>query len=572
MVLTLCVLCVFAVKSLLFSKTERQQIMLPPLTPEQQQWVDTTLNTMTLPQCVGQLLCSLHPRFSTADWLDLLKKVPLGSLLVRSTASADLRAQLQVLQENSAVPLLATADLEHGAIALTDGTEFPWLMGAGAANHAELVALMGQATAAEARYAGIHWTFSPVIDLNYNFNNPITNIRAFSDQPERVIRLATAFVRGLQAEGRLAATAKHFPGDGMDDRDQHLATTVNNLPFEQWQATYGRVWRAIIEAGVMAIMPGHISLPAYQGFANRPEDAPPATLSPQLLNDLLRAELGFDGLLISDASGMIGMTSRVPTEERAVASIKAGLDVYLFPDTLKDFERLVQAVEQGRLSEERVRQAARRVLELKARLNLHRDPFGPQPSAADKSHYRQAAQTMADKSTTLLRSDGLPSLNLAPGSRVLTVTIGQLSPFNKFMPQLDLDAFDDELRRRGFEVEHLLNPEDDVLQAKAAEADAVFLNLMALPYMVLGTVRNLVGHLGHWYWRTIFVDFPQTRFTSFGHPYVLHEMPHLPNLLVAYGNSDVSQRAAVKVWLGEIEPQGDCPVRLPKITIQPLPE
>jgi beta-N-acetylhexosaminidase len=544
--------------------------MLIPLTAEQRRWVDTTLDGMTLPQCVGQLLCPSHPRFGTADWLDLLERVPIGSLTVRGISTADLRECMHALQDRSAVPLLAAGDLEHGAIALTDGTEFPWMMGAGAADDAELMTAMGQATAAEARYAGLHWTFAPVVDLNYNFDNPITNIRALSDQPERVIRLACAFVRGLQAGGRLAATAKHFPGDGVDDRDQHLSTTVNSLPFEQWKATYGRVWRAVIEAGVMCIMSGHISLPDYEGFADRPEEAPPATLSPRLLGDLLRRELGFEGLLLSDASAMIGLASRVSSEERVVSCIKAGLDVYLFPETLQDFERLVQAVEQGSLSEERVRQAARRVLEMKARLNLHHDPFGPKPSAAEKSRYQQAAQTMADKSMTVLRSDGRPPLKLAPGSRVLTVTIGQLSPFNKFMPQLDLDGFDDELRQRGFEVEHLLNPEDDVLLAKAAEHDVVFVNLMALPYMVMGTIRNLVGHLGHWNWRSLFVDYPQVVYTSFGNPYVLHEMPHLPNLLAAYGNSDVSQRAAVRVWLGEIEAQGDCPVGLPRVTVQPL--
>jgi beta-N-acetylhexosaminidase len=545
--------------------------MLTPLTPDQQRWVDTTLAKLSLPECAGQLLCASHPRFSPADWLDLLRKAPLGSITVRGTSSAALRQQMQALQEAAAVPLLVAADLEHGANALSDGTEFPWLMAAGAANDVELMTMMGRATAAEARYAGIHWTFAPVIDLNYNFNNPITNIRALSDQPERVIRLATAFVQGLQAEGRLAATAKHFPGDGLDDRDQHLATTVNSLPFEQWQATYGRVWRAIIEAGVMAIMPGHISLPDYQGFADEPEAAPPATLSPKLLIDLLRGELGYTGLLISDASAMIGLTSRLASQERAVQSIKAGLDVYLFPDTLADFARLIQAVAQGRLAEERVREAARRVLEMKARLNLHRDPFGPEPSPADKSAFQHAAQSIADKSITILRRDGRPPLRLAPGSRVLTVTIGQLSPFNKFMPQLDLTAFDDELRRRGYQVEHLLNPEDDLLLAKAAEYDTVFLNLMALPYMVLGTIRNLVGHLGYWDWRSFFVDHPQVLVTSFGNPYVLYEMPHLPNLLVAYGNSDVSQRAALKVWLGEIEAQGQCPVSLPKVAIQPLP-
>ncbi len=368
----------------------------------------------------------------------------------------------------------------------------------------------------------------------------------------------------------MAATAKHFPGDGMDNRDQHLATTVNNLPFADWQATYGAVWRAVIEAGVMCIMPGHISLPDYQGFADRPEQAPPASISPELLQDLLRNELGFAGLLISDASGMIGLTTRVPSEERVVQCIKAGLDVYLRGEPVADFERLLQAVKEGRLSEKRVWDAARRVLELKARLNLHRDAFGPKPSDADKRSYQQAAQAMADKSITLLRGgDHLP-VDLQAGYRVLTVTIGASSQFNRFMPPRELAAFDEELRTRGFQVEHLLNPDDEELLAKASEADVVFMNLLMLPYMVLGTMQNLVGHLGRWRWRSLFIDHPQVCHTAFGNPYVLHEMPHLPNLLAAFGDSEVSQRAAVKVWLGEINAQGECPVKLPEVRIRPL--
>ncbi|OUC08004.1 hypothetical protein RY27_11580, partial [Litorilinea aerophila] len=266
--------------------------MLVPLTAEQQQWVDSTLQSMTLSQCVGQLLCASHPRFTTDEWLALLDRVPLGALTVRHVSSPELREQMQRLQERSPIPLLVAGDLEHGANALTDGTQFPWMMAAGAADDEALMRQMGQATAAEARHAGIHWTFAPVVDLNYNFNNPITNVRALSDQPDRVIRLATALIQGMQADGLLAATAKHFPGDGMDDRDQHLATTVNHLPFAQWQETYGRVWRAVIDAGVMCVMPGHISLPDYQGFTDQPEAAPPATLSAHLLQDLLRKELG----------------------------------------------------------------------------------------------------------------------------------------------------------------------------------------------------------------------------------------------------------------------------------------
>ncbi len=543
--------------------------MIDPLTADQQRWVNTTLDALTIPECLGQLLCPSSPRSTTEEWLELMQQVPFGVISLRGATSEETRDRMQRLQAAAKVPILAGGDMEQGANTLTDSTEFPRPMAMGAANDPELVRAIGQATAAEARYAGMHWTFSPVIDLNYNPNNPITNVRAFGDEPERVIRIATAMIEGLQ-DGGLAATAKHFPGDGMDDRDQHLATTINNLPFADWQATYGKVWRAAIDAGVMAVMPGHISLPAYQGYADRPVDAPPATLDAKLLNGLLRKELGFDGLIISDASGMIGLTTRVPTDQRVVECIKAGCDVYLFPETIDDYERLLGAVKDGRLSEERVRAAARRVLELKARLNLHVDPFGPEPTAADISSYQQTAQALADKSMTVLRgADELP-MDLQPGGRVLTVTIGANSQFNRFMPPRELPVVDAELQGRGYQVEHLFNPGDEELLEKAGEADVVFMNLLMLPYMVMGSIHNLVGHLGHWRWRSLFMDHPRVRYTAFGNPYVLHELPHLPNLLATYSDSPASQRAAVKAWLGEIAVVGDCPVRLPAVKIQGL--
>ncbi|MBN1994307.1 MAG: hypothetical protein JW953_16535 [Anaerolineae bacterium] len=543
--------------------------MLNPLNTQQQQWVETTLAAMSLEECAGQLLCPSLPRFTTADWLDLLKKVPLGCMFIRNMPQDELRQMMTAIQAHSPIPILVAGDLEHGAQAVQDeGTVFPWLMAAGATNNAELMAAMGRATAVEARYAGLHWTFGPVVDLNYNFNNPITNIRALSDEPERVMRLAPPFIRGLQENGRLAATAKHFPGDGVDDRDQHLVTSVNSLPFSQWQETYGQVWTSVIKAGVMSIMAGHISLPDYQGFTACPDDAPPATLSQELLLNLLRQELGFEGLIVSDASPMIGLTSRVPASERILRNLAAGVDVYLFPDPIKDFAWLIQGVRDGRLSEERIRQSTRRVLALKARLNLPQDPFGPPPSDAQKRGFQQAAQDMADKSITVMRGDGRPPLQLPSGARVLTVTIGQL---NQFMGQKDLETFDLELRRRGYQVDHLLNPENDELRDKVVAYDLVFINLFTTPMMVLGTIRTVVGGFRSWGWRSIFVDNPHVVFTSFGNPYTLYEMPHIPNLVAAYGDSEVSQRAAVKVWLGEIEPQGDCPVELPRVVVKPWP-
>jgi beta-N-acetylhexosaminidase len=184
-------------------------------------------------------------------------------------------------------------------------------MAAGAANDPGLVAELGKATAIEARHIGVNWCLTPVVDLNYNFDNPVVNIRSMGDQPERVAHLVSILIQALQAHG-VAATAKHFPGDGMDSRDQHLVTTINSLPFDRWLETYGYVWKQAIDAGIWTIMPGHISLPAFQGFVEQEEDAPPATISRELLETLLRQELGFDGVIVSDATGMMGFASRLP--------------------------------------------------------------------------------------------------------------------------------------------------------------------------------------------------------------------------------------------------------------------
>ncbi|MGB3717861.1 MAG: glycoside hydrolase family 3 N-terminal domain-containing protein [Candidatus Promineifilaceae bacterium] len=544
--------------------------MLKSLTDEQQTWVEATIDSMTLEQQVGQLLCPMIPHFQTDDWLRLLQQIPLGALFIRSMPGVAIREMLTAIQEGSPIPLLVAGDLEHGAIAVADeGTVFPWPMAAAAADDLDLITKMGRATATEARYRGLHWNFGPVVDLNLNFNNPITNIRSMGDDPDRIIRLSVPLIKSLQAGGHLAATAKHFPGDGVDDRDHHIAGSVNSLPMTQWKETYGQVFQAAVDAGVLSIMPGHISLPDYQGYRHNPDDAPPATLSRDLLIGLLREEMGFDGLIVSDASVMNGLTTRVPAAERAARSIAAGIDMYLFPDPVQDFNYLLAGLQNGLLSEERVRDAARRVLELKARLNLHEDPFGPSPSATDKESFRQAAQEMADKSVTILRTDGRPPLALQPGARVLTVTVGEI---NQMLGVEDLSVFDDELRDRGFSVTHLLNPNNDELREGAAEHDVVFINVYTMPFAVIGTVRTVIGHFNSWSWRSLFADNSHVVYTAFGSPYLLYEMPHVPNLIATYGANNVQQRAAVKVWLGEIEPSGSCPVRLPKTKVRPFVE
>jgi beta-N-acetylhexosaminidase len=411
----------------------------------------------------------------------------------------------------------------------------------------------------------VNWLFNPVVDLNYNFNNPITNIRALGDDPRQVSRLATIWLQAMQQHG-VAATAKHFPGDGIDDRDQHLLTSVNSLPFAQWLETFGLVWKAVIEAGVMCIMPGHISLPDYQGYREQPEEAPPATLSRKLLIDLLRRELGYAGVIVSDNASMIGLTCHADAEDLVVEAIASGIDIYLNADPDYDFDRLLRGVHDGRISEAQIYESARRVLEMKARLNLFANPFGPAPTRAEQAVFQATAQAMADKSITVLRSSGSLPLGLAPGARVLTVTYGQLMPY---MEINDLTVFDQELEARGFQVDHLLNPSSDELRQQAEAHDAIFINLCKMPMMPLGTAR-ITDTFRRWGWRSLYRRHPQVAYTSFGNPYIAYELPTVPRLIAAYGNSDCSQRAAVKVWLAEIEAQGTLPVRMPKVTIKPL--
>ena len=542
--------------------------MIQPLTLQQAQWVDKTLRSLTMEQCVGQLLQVTQPFGTASEWLAFLEKVPIGAMSARTPTPEVYRAILEELQRAAAIPLFAIANMEHGAAEWPNyGTDFPSLMAAGAANDPGLIAELGKATAMEARHVGVNWCLTPDIDLNYNFDNPVTNIRSMGDQPERVARLATAMIQALQTHG-VAATAKHFPGDGMDCRDQHLVTTVNNLPYDQWLETYGSVWKQAIEAGVWTIMPGHISLPAYQGFFEQPEDAPPATISRELLQTLLRQEFGFEGVIVSDATGMMGFASRLPPAERAVAAINAGIDLYLDTKPDVDYPALLAAVRDGRLPEERVKDAARRVLSLKARLRLAEEPIGPAPSAAESASFAQAAQAIADQSITLVRVKDPFPLSLPQKAKILTVTV---MPSGTMRPLPDLIAFDEELQRRGFQVEHLLNPRSDELRAKAQEQDAVFINVHVEPMMTLGSVRVLVGSFGNWGWRSLFTEHPQVVYTSFGSPYLSFELPQAPTIAAAYGGSVMAQRAAVKFWFGEIPPRGTLPIQLPRVKIQPLP-
>jgi len=306
-------------------------------------------------------------------------------------------------REASRFPLPIAADVENGCGSLAEGmASLPHLMALGATSSPELAYAYGKTIALESVSIGLDWSLAPVADLNLNPFNPIVNIRAVADAPGLAIRLLTELVRGMQANG-LAATAKHFPGDGVDYRDQHLVTTCNSLPREEWRRNHGAVFQALIDGGVDAVMTGHISLPAYQGGATA-GDCLPATLSYELTTRLLKEEMGFGGVVISDALDMGGFLKWYGRSRGEVECFKAGTDVLLWP-TLGYFDLLERAIAAGEIPMTRLDDAVARIWRLKERRGLlDRASGGRRELAPDDLLYiEDTAARVAAGGPTLLR-------------------------------------------------------------------------------------------------------------------------------------------------------------------------
>lgn len=321
------------------------------------------------------------------------------------------------------VPPLCTADLECGAGTMSGLTAFPDLMALGANDSEGLAYEVGKAAALEGRSLGLHWTFSPCVDIAAVPDSPVVSTRSAGRTLERVLKTGRGYMLGLQDHG-LLATLKHFPGDGYTTFDQHLTTVQSPLDMAEWWQGPGEVYRQLIEAGAKTIMAGHIALPAYDQPDRVLGSCPPATLSRRLLTDLLRGELGFEGFLVSDAMGMGGVAGFINPFESYARFLEAGGDCVLFArvSDRRFFEEMESLVLKDVLKEATVYDRATRMLALKEDLGLFAAPRPP--ASFDASAHAALAKRVIEGSVTLVRDrNGVLPFELTPNTRVLHVVV-----------------------------------------------------------------------------------------------------------------------------------------------------
>ncbi len=536
--------------------------------PSETRWVKKVLSKMSLAEKVGQLIAIPYTgSFFNRDSEEmerlehLIVNRKVGGMILYGGDVYETAFLTNVCQRWAEIPLLIASDLERGLGNQIQGTtQFPPLMALGAIGSEDHIYRIGQITAREARAIGIHLTYAPVVDVNINPENPIINVRSFGEDPEYVSRLAAPFIRGCQDHG-LLTTAKHFPGHGDTDLDSHLELPSVTGDLERLQRVELYPFRKAIEAGVSVIMTAHIVFPALDSTPDLP-----ATLSPNIVTKLLRKELGFEGLIVTDAMTMDGITKLYAPEEAAVKALQAGVDMILkTPAEEEVIEALIQAVQRGEIPEEKIDASVRRILEAKARLGLHKkrlvDIEVLDEILASESHMRLAEQ-MFENAITLVKNDDqvLPlndpekkiavfSLSSDPGGYYTGRTfIQEVEERSSDLISFYAEAFTgEEFLRQGME--------------QAKDADIIVFTLFSARQARKGSVDLSLNHI-QMVQEASKGDAPVV-VISFGSPYFLKHFPQVDVYVCVYRWTQEAQIAAVKALFGDIEIMGRLPVSLP---------
>ncbi|MBQ7308515.1 MAG: beta-hexosaminidase [Clostridia bacterium] len=395
------------------------------LSSEDIKWVEETIKSMTSEEKVGQLFFQLTAGIDENYLKNLVTKYHLGGCRYNNMPGSVIQMQNSMLQKHSKIPLFIACNTETGGNgACSDGTFIASGIKIGATNNVEYAKKLGQYSNEEAASIGCNMAFAPVCDIHYNWENTEIVSRAFGNDPERVAKMSKAYLDGAHTIKGFACAAKHFPGNGQDFRDAHISNNINNFNEKEWMETYGLVYKTLIDGGLDAIMGGHIMMPNYMKEINPNityDEMLLATLCPEIMTGLLRDKLGFNGMVVTDASHMVAMTNRMTRKEMLPASINAGCDMFLFfNDPDEDFEIMLDAYKTGKISESRMNEALTRILGLKASMGLNKKSKEELTGLTDltsvlgKEEYKNISKQISDDCITLVKYKDKDVLPLTP--------------------------------------------------------------------------------------------------------------------------------------------------------------
>lgn len=540
---------------------------------------DRGWENLSIRQKIGQTMLMLPERkkefeLGNGSLKTYFEKYPVGGFfmgwkLYENVKSEDYfeftRTACKEYQDASGLPLIFQQDYESG-VDLPGMTSFPNGMSLGATNSPSLAYAYGEAVAKQAQAVGVQWVLHPVADLNLNPFNPITNIRSVSDDANNAIRLLSQQIRGLQSNG-VAATIKHFPGDGVDYRDQHLVTSCNSLPLKVWKEKHGRVFQSLIDSGVACIMPGHITLPSYQKKKINGM-YPPATLSKELLTDLLKGEMGFQGVIVSDAMVMGGFRGWYDSSlESEIESFKAGVDVLLWP-SYTYMDTLEVRIMRGQIPIARLNDAVRRVWALKERFGLLKKDREVirELTPSEKAEGNKTARNICEKAVTLIRdrNKALP-LNPEKDKKILVVGVAPVSRKGGDRNFKELQDFAEQLKGKGFIVDfrhNILYETQGWADDSPEKYDRIIIALARTPHNPFGPLQFFDDE-AQTVWGVNSMPKEKIIVINFGNPYNTNEYFERVNTCInAYSNSKVMHAAVIDALMGKTKMTGHSPVNL----------
>ena len=541
-------------------------------TPEMEAWVEETLAGLSLEEKVGQLICSdIYGEYRAEDdpdferWIRLARDHGLGMFVLYGGTPRDVAHLLNRLQEEAEVPLLISADFEGGpGQQVVGASEFPANMAFSAAGSDELMYRAASAAAVEGRAMGIHLTYTPVVDISTQPENPAQSVRSFGGDPDLLAEMVQAYVRGFHENGMLT-TAKHFPGRGdIEIMPDNAPWTWINKPAEAVEEQDFRAFKDAIDAGVDFVMSEHIAIPSVTEGSELP-----ASVEEKIVSGWLRDRLGFEGILTSDDLWYDHVVERFGAEEVAVRAFEAGHDMILKPkDPAATIGALVEAVQSGRIAEERVDGVVRKLLTLKARLNLHQHRFVNEDRVGEfvgTPTHLELVQEVADRSLTLLKNDGVLPVDPDGLGRVVNISVQktQTDPSPVALAATLTAAFPG---TRSYTLRPGTgSPVYDAAWAAVAEADLVILSLFVIRDRNGEATPVRPSDLA--FLRRVIAAKPgRVVAMAYGNPHLIREIPDAPAFLVGYGetgwygNQQVYFDTFVRALTGELEPSGRLPV------------